>query len=315
MLKKTNKRPVAGEIPAAWTPALKRLVDRCREQVDGALQTGLRDPNRYTHEVYRAMRYSLTAGGKRLRPVLCLLACRLLSGRAAAALPVACALEYIHTYSLIHDDLPALDNDDFRRGKPSCHKKFGEATAILAGDALLTEAFTLLSRPDLLRRIDPLRRLRVIEEISRAAGLGGMIGGQEADIRGEGMKVSLAYVNSLHARKTGALISAALVCGGLVGGGEAGPLKILRRFGERIGLAFQIQDDLLNIEGQPGLTGKAVGTDALRRKATYPALIGLEASRKTAGRLVAEAVSLLAPFGAQAGPLAAVSYYMITRNR
>jgi geranylgeranyl diphosphate synthase type II len=261
------------------------------------------------------MRYSLTAGGKRLRPVLCLLACRLFSGRAAAALPVACALEYIHTYSLIHDDLPALDNDDFRRGRPSCHKKFGEATAILAGDALLTEAFALLSRRDRLRSVDPVRRLRVIEEISQAAGLGGMIGGQEADIRGEGKKVPLAYVNYLHTRKTGALITAAVVCGGLIGGGAPQDLNTLRQFGTRIGLAFQIQDDLLNVEGQSVQTGKATGTDVLRGKATYPALIGLEKSRRTARDLVAEAVALLAPFGSKAGPLAAVSHYIVARNR
>jgi geranylgeranyl diphosphate synthase type II len=315
MMTTTDRRTATEAAAAVWTPAQKRLVTRCREQVNEALQANLQDPNRYTHAVYRAMRYSLTAGGKRLRPVLCLLACRLLSGRTAAALPVACALEYIHTYSLIHDDLPALDNDDFRRGKPSCHKKFGEATAILAGDALLTEAFALLSRPDRRRPPDPSRRLLIIGEISRAAGLGGMIGGQEADIRGEGKKVSLAYVKALHARKTGALITAALVCGGLAGGGDAKTLQTLRQFGNRIGLAFQIQDDLLNIEGRSELTGKATGTDALRQKATYPALIGLEGSRRTAGRLVAEAVALLEPFGSRGRPLAAVGYYIIARNR
>ncbi len=198
---------------------------------------------------------------------------------------------------------------------PVVIKKFGEATAILAGDALLTEAFALLSRPDRLGRVDPVRRLRVIGEISRAAGLGGMIGGQEADIRGEGQRVSLAYVNSLHARKTGALITAALVCGGLAGGGDEAALKTLGQFGNRIGLAFQIQDDLLNIEGQPLLTGKSTGTDALRGKATYPALIGLEESRKTARRLVTEAAALLLPFGAKGRPLAALSQYIVARNR
>lgn len=314
MRKATSPSP-AGEMTACWPAALQGLVTRYRERVERALQANLQDPNRYTHEVYRAMRYSLTAGGKRLRPLLCLLACRLVAGRTAPALPVACALEYIHTYSLIHDDLPALDNDDFRRGKPSCHKKFGVATAILAGDALLTEAFALLSRPDRLCRVDPVRRLRVIEEISRAAGLGGMIGGQEADIRGEGQRVSLAYVNSLHARKTGALITAALVCGGLAGGGDEAALKTLRQFGNRIGLAFQIQDDLLNIEGQSLLTGKSTGTDALRGKATYPALVGLEESRKTARRLVTEAAALLLPFGAKGRPLAALGQYIVARNR
>lgn len=297
-----------------FSPTLDRRLNGYRRQIDQALIDHLGDPNPYTHRVFQAMRYSLVAGGKRLRPILCLLACRLAGGRAARALPVACAVEYIHTYSLIHDDLPALDNDDFRRGKPSCHKKFGEATAILAGDSLLTEAFSVLSRRDLLRGVDPIRRLKLIEEISRAAGLAGMIGGQEADLFGERKRVSLNFVTYLHTQKTGALITAALVGGGLVGGGEKKLLQDLRQFGRQIGLAFQIQDDLLNVIGKSRLTGKGTGTDARRSKATYPAKIGVERSRQRARELIEAACRQLAPWGPKTEPLAAVSHYIISRD-
>ncbi|HSO71600.1 MAG TPA: farnesyl diphosphate synthase, partial [Thermodesulfobacteriota bacterium] len=235
--------------------------------------------------------------------------------RTIQALPVACALEYIHTYSLVHDDLPALDNDDFRRGRPSCHKKFGEATAILAGDALLTEAFSLLSSPLYLKAVSPEIRLRLIREIALASGLAGMIGGQEADLAGEKKKVSLAYLQDLHQKKTGTLIAAALIGGGLIGGADPETLRILRRFGLRIGLAFQIRDDLLNVEGQFRVTGKTSGTDAQRNKATYPAKVGVGASRETARGLVEQAVETLRPFGRKARPLAEIGYYMISRNR
>jgi geranylgeranyl diphosphate synthase type II len=237
------------------------------------------------------------------------------NGRTNRALPAACALEFIHTYSLIHDDLPALDNDDFRRGRPSCHKKFGEATAILAGDALLTEAFSLLSSPWPMRNIPPGTRLEVIREVALAAGLAGMIGGQEADLEGERKKVSLAYLQDLHQKKTAALIAASLVGGGLIGGASPETLRTLRTFGLKIGLAFQIRDDLLNVEGLFRVTGKASGTDAERRKATYPAKLGVGVSRETAQGLVEQALETLRPFGRKAQPLAELGYYMISRNR
>ena len=297
------------------SPAVSRLLGDYRERINRALRKNLTDPNRFTHRVFQAMEYSLFAGGKRLRPILCLLACRLVQGRTIQALPVACALEYIHTYSLVHDDLPALDNDDFRRGRPSCHKKFGEATAILAGDALLTEAFSLLSSPLYLKAVSPEIRLRLIREIALASGLAGMIGGQEADLAGEKKKVSLAYLQDLHQKKTGTLIAAALIGGGLIGGADPETLRILRRFGLRIGLAFQIRDDLLNVEGQFRVTGKTSGTDAQRNKATYPAKVGVGASRETARGLVEQAVETLRPFGRKARPLAEIGYYMISRNR
>ncbi len=297
------------------SPALSRLLGDYRERINQALRKNLTDPNRFTHRVFQAMEYSLFAGGKRLRPILCLLACRLVQGRTFQALPFACALEYIHTYSLIHDDLPALDNDDFRRGRPSCHKKFGEATAILAGDALLTEAFSLLSSPRHLKTVSPEIRLQLIREIALASGLAGMIGGQEADLAGEKKKVSLAYLQDLHQKKTGTLIAASLVGGGLIGGADPETLRTLRDFGLSIGLAFQIRDDLLNVEGQFRVTGKASGTDAQRSKATYPAKVGVGASRETARGLVEQAVETLRPFGRRARPLAEMGYYMISRNR
>jgi len=297
------------------SPAVGRLLGDYRERINQALRKNLKDPNRFTHRVFRAMEYSLFAGGKRLRPILCLLACRLVQGRVIQALPFACALEYIHTYSLIHDDLPALDNDDFRRGRPSCHKKFGEATAILAGDALLTEAFSLLSSPRHLKAVSPEIRLQLIREIALASGLAGMIGGQEADLAGEKKKVSLAYLQDLHQKKTGTMIAASLVGGGLVGGADPETLRTLRHFGLSIGLAFQIRDDLLNVEGQFRITGKASGTDAQRNKATYPAKVGVGASRETARNLVEQAVETLRPFGRKARPLAEMGYYMISRNR
>ncbi len=297
------------------SPAVSRLLDDYRERINLALRRNLTDPNRFTHRVFKATEYSLFSGGKRLRPILCLLACRLVKGRTVQALPFACALEYIHTYSLIHDDLPALDNDDFRRGRPSCHRKFGEATAILAGDALLTEAFSLLSSPRHLKAVSPEIRLQLIREIALASGLSGMIGGQEADLAGEKKKVSLAYLQDLHQKKTGALITASLVGGGLIGGADSETLKRLRQFGLRIGLAFQIRDDLLNVEGLFQVTGKVSGTDAQRNKATYPAKVGVGVSRETARSLVEQAVETLRPFGRKARPLAEIGYYIISRNR
>jgi len=297
------------------SPAVSRLLGDYRERINLALRKNLTDPNRFSHRVFQAMEYSLFAGGKRLRPILCLLACRLVEGRTIQALPVACALEYIHTYSLIHDDLPALDNDAFRRGRPSCHKQFGEATAILAGDALLTEAFSLLSSPRQLKAVSPEIRLQLIREISLASGLAGMIGGQEADLAAEKKKVSLSYLQDLHQKKTGTLIAASLVGGGLIGGADPETLRTLRNFGLRIGLAFQIRDDLLNVEGLFRITGKASGTDAQRNKATYPAKVGVRVSREMARGLVEQAVETLRPFGRKARPLVEMGTYMISRNR
>lgn len=261
------------------------------------------------------MAYSLFAGGKRIRPILCLMACRAVGGRMTMALPAACALEYLHTYSLIHDDLPALDNDDYRRGRLSCHKKFGEATAILAGDALLTEAFVLLSCREAMGKVQPRIQVQVIQEIAGAAGIQGMVAGQEADLEGEKKKVSMPFLQYIHDHKTGALIKASLVCGGLIGEGTNAEIRSLKKFGEKIGLVFQIKDDLLNVEGQAKLMGKKTGTDEKKSKATFPVLMGMEQSRTLSQELVKEAGQLLKAFGKKADPLKAIGEYILFRDR
>jgi geranylgeranyl diphosphate synthase, type II len=294
---------------------LAKELKKFQELVDEGLRVYLPQPEIYAYLVRKAMEYSLLAGGKRIRPILCLMACNAVGGRAIKALPAACALEYIHTYSLIHDDLPAIDNDDYRRGGLSCHKKFGEATAILAGDALLTEAFSLLSRKGVLTRIPAETRLQVIQEMARASGMQGMVAGQEADLAAEKKKVSLDWLRFIHQHKTGALITASLVCGGLIGGGTAGEIRALRKFGEKIGLAFQIKDDLLNVEGQAQVMGKETGTDEKRAKATYPHLVGLEQSKILGQGLLVEAIRAIRIFGNKALSLAQIGTFILSREK
>lgn len=295
-------------------PLLEEL-NKFQSLVDGGLRSYFPPAADYTHRVRKAMEYSLFAGGKRIRPILCLLACKAVGGRIIKALPAACALEYIHTYSLIHDDLPALDNDDYRRGLLSCHKKFGEATAILAGDALLTEAFSLLSDPEVMKKVQARTRIQLIREIAGAAGILGMVAGQEADLEAEKKKVSLDYLRYIHNHKTGAMIMASLVCGGLIGEGSPGEIRALRRFGEKIGLAFQIKDDMLNVEGQAKVMGKKTGTDAKKSKATYPEMMGIEKSRTLAQELLNEAIEALRILGKGAGPLMAIGAYILSRDK
>jgi geranylgeranyl diphosphate synthase, type II len=283
--------------------------------VDEALRFYFPPAGPYCHKVRKAMEYSLFAGGKRIRPILCLLACEAVGGRMNRALPTACALEYIHTYSLIHDDLPALDNDDYRRGHLSCHRKFGESTAILAGDALLTESFFLLSRQSVMKKIPARTRILIIQEIAGAAGIQGMIAGQEADLEAEKKKVSLAFLQYIHTHKTGALIKASLVCGGLIGDGTTGEIRSLRRFGEKIGLVFQIKDDLLNVEGTAKIMGKKTGTDEEKAKATFPVILGMEQSKSLGQELLNEAQKALRIFGKDAGPLGEIGAYILSRDR
>jgi len=259
-----------------------------------------------------AMRYSLMAGGKRLRPNLCLAASDAVDGNPEAVTPVACALEMIHTYSLIHDDLPAMDDDELRRGKPTCHLAFDEATAILAGDALLTLAFQVLASMKLKR---PEQALEVIRLIASAAGPFGMVQGQMLDMQSEGQTLTCAELQNLHALKTGAMIEAALVSGAIAGGGNNAQVDAIRDYGQAIGLAFQVVDDILNVEGDPAVMGKAVGTDRVRRKNCYPALLGLEKSREFAQNLVRKAIAALAGFGFEAEALRAIAYYIIERKK
>lgn len=266
--------------------------------------------------IFDATNYSLFAGGKRFRPVLCIAAWEALGGGEEDdnILPAACALEMIHTYSLIHDDLPAMDNDDLRRGVPTSHRVFGEDIAILAGDALLTEAFELLSRPDLMGGIAPATRLQVINIIAVAAGMNGLIGGQVLDLKSEGKTIELAALQQMHSLKTGALITASLKVGGLLAGGDEAALEALGSFGRKIGLTFQIADDLLNIEGDITLMGKNTGSDASRGKATFPALLGCEESRKLAFRLTEEAIASLDGFDRKVDPLRKLAGFIIERK-
>lgn len=259
-----------------------------------------------------AMRYSLMGGGKRIRPNLCIAAAEAVGGEADHALATACALEMIHTYSLIHDDLPAMDDDDLRRGRPTCHKAFDEATAVLAGDALLTLAFEVLAG---MEAISPQVRLEVIRRVAAAAGFRGMVLGQMLDIGSEGRRLGVEEVEFLHGRKTGDMIRAALVSGALIAGGSAEQVRRIEAYGRAVGLAFQVIDDILNVEGDPAVMGKAAGTDKLRRKNSYPELLGLAKSKEFAQNLKVEAVAALAEFGTRANPLRAIAAYIVERKK
>lgn len=292
---------------AEYLEARRRLVE---EALDRYLPSETTEPAL----IHRAMRYSVFGGGKRLRPVLVLAAAEAVGGATEPLLPVAAALELIHTYSLVHDDLPAMDDDDFRRGRPTSHRVFGEAVAILAGDGLLTEAFGLLTGPECASRHDPRRLLTVTQEIAAAAGSRGMVGGQTLDIASEGQKVDAAHLESLHRHKTGALIRAALRAGALLAGATPGQLEAVTAYGEAVGLAFQIADDILNVEGEATNTGKAVGSDAARGKATYPAVHGLQEAKARAAGLVAEALRALEPLDQRADPLRGIARFIVERR-
>jgi geranylgeranyl diphosphate synthase type II len=262
----------------------------------------------------KAMRYSLFAGGKRIRPILALAAAEALHAETDPLLPVACALECIHTYSLIHDDLPAMDNDDLRRGKPTCHVVFGEAAAILAGDGLLSFAFELLSHPDARQSISPEDQLRMIRLIAHAIGPVGMVGGQSLDLAAEGQTIPFEQLRLIHGYKTGALITASVQAGAIFGRGDEKQFAALSRYGIQIGLAFQIVDDLLDVEGSTEDLGKTAGADAQRNKATYPAFFGVAKTKIMAKEAVDEAVAALEVFDAQAEPLRALARYIYERN-
>ena len=260
--------------------------------------------------------YAIMAGGKRVRPILCLAASSAVSGEYDNALPAACALEMIHTYSLIHDDLPALDDDALRRGQPTCHIKFNEATAILTGDALLNMAFEVLSEAGLSSPVDQAYCwLKVLSTISRAAGCRGMIEGQARDIAYEGVQLEHDQLQSLHKLKTGALIRAAVQSGAILGQGSETQINDLLSYAEAIGLAFQVVDDVLNVKGDPEILGKATGTDQAREKNTYPALLGLAQSEQYARALIDRALQAIASFDNKADPLRAIARYIIERNR
>ena len=264
-------------------------------------------------QLHRAMRYSLLAGGKRLRPALVLAAGEAFGADTDDLMPAACAIEMIHTYSLIHDDLPAMDNDDLRRGRPTCHKAFGEAVAILAGDALLTQAFRVLAA-DAPKR-DAERQVRVIREVATAAGtVEALIGGQMADIESEGEKVDGSALEYIHRSKTGAMIAASVVVGGIVAGANGDQIEKLRAYGECIGLAFQIADDILDVTSTSEQLGKTPGKDQAANKATYPAIHGIAASQTRARELVEEAVEIVSSLGLKTQVLEEIARFIIARS-
>jgi len=292
--------------------SLEEYLKAKKDVVDRALDQYLPGQDGDASEICEAMRYTLFAGGKRLRPVLCMASAEAVGGSAQLALPVACAIEMIQTYSLIHDDLPAMDNDDYRRGKPSNHKVFGEGIAVLAGDALLTEAFCLLSGNH--PQISPEAGLSIIHEIATAAGFHGMVGGQVADLRAEGKEVDMEQVQYIHTHKTQALITVSIRAGALTAGAGEDDLLALSQYGQKMGLAFQIADDILDIESSREVLGKDAGSDEGRGKATYPALIGLEESREETRRLVDGALSEIDRFGEKADPLRMIARFVAERK-
>ena len=290
-----------------FTAYLVKARDRVEEALDAAL-----GPERPDH-LREAMRYSLLAGGKRLRPILCLAACELTGESSENALPTAVAIEMIHTMSLIHDDLPAMDNDDLRRGRPTNHMVYGDAIAILAGDALLTRAFEMVS----LRSPNvPFERLlKVVGELSLVAGAPGLVGGQVEDLECEGKEVDLETLEFIHIHKTGALLRASVVCGAMIGGADETLLSALRTYANGIGLAFQIIDDILDLTASSDVLGKTAGKDLIADKTTYPKLLGLDESRKRAKDLIANSKEVIGPWKNKAFPLLALADYIIDRDR
>jgi len=290
---------------------LKSYLEARRLAVEEALEAALPAEDGLDARVVEAMRYSLFAGGKRLRPVLCLAAAEAVGGDLHNAMPAACALEMIHTYSLIHDDLPAMDDDDLRRGIPTNHKVFGEAIAILAGDGLLTEAFTLLGN---CPSLSADRVVRLVAVIGAAAGHRGMVGGQVVDMLWQNRTADISVVRYMHGKKTAALIAASTQAGALAGGGSSDQVERLGRYGRAVGLAFQIVDDILDIQGDAALLGKKTGVDLARGKATYPAAVGLEQAEKDSRALISKALEALAEFDHRAEPLRGLAGYIVARK-
>jgi geranylgeranyl diphosphate synthase type II len=290
---------------------LDRYLDAQRRHIDRALRRCVQPPA--SDPLGKAMRYGLLMGGKRLRPVLTLAACECVGGDAARALPFACAIEMVHAYSLMHDDLPAMDDDDLRRGQPTTHVVFGEAMAILAGDALLTDAFAIAIRGAAAAGVNPSATLTLVTELAEAAGSSGMVSGQVRDMEAERKRPGLRAVETTHRRKTGALLRYAVRSGAIAGRARPAAVSALTRYAEDVGLAFQIVDDLLDASATTAVTGKRVGRDAERRKTTFPEILGTSRSRQRAQALVESAVAALHRFDDRAEPLRAIARHILDR--
>ena len=298
------------------------LAERAK-LVNEALEKLLPPADAYPPPIHQAVRYSVFAGGKRLRPILVMAGAEAVGGRIAAVMPAACAIELLHTYSLVHDDLPAMDDDDLRRGQPTCHKVFGEAIAVLAGDAMLTACFGILTQLSQDTGIPPELVVKVTGELAEAAGANGLIGGQVADLTAAGSAaggtvngtVNEAILRYIHAHKTGALIKASVRTGAILAGASAEQLAQLTAYAEDLGLAFQIVDDILDVVGDEQVIGKPVGSDQRNQKVTYPALFGLEASRQKAAAAAARALSSLEGLGAEADFLRRLIHFIINRDQ
>lgn len=319
--KEKAKRDVSARLATSDTtcPALDAAVamnlpaffEEDLQMVDAALQRMLPATSMPPRSIHEAMRYSVFAGGKRIRPILCLETARIFGSNVEGALHPGCAIEFIHTYSLIHDDLPALDNDDLRRGKPTCHRKFGEAIAILAGDALLTLAFETIGAAP----VDSVLRVKMLTEIATSAGtVNGMVGGQVADLEAEGKGVGQEALEYIHRSKTAALIRASVTAGAICAGAGDGDVARLRHFGETIGWAFQVTDDILDVEESSAALGKTAGKDIAQQKATYPSVYGLERSHAIANELSSQAIVDLAPYGESAARLREIAEFLVHRR-
>ena len=290
---------------------LPAFFDEDLQLVDAALQRLLPAAGTPPTSIHEAMRYSVFAGGKRIRPILCLEAARIFAPDATSSLHPGCAIEFIHTYSLIHDDLPALDNDDLRRGKPTCHKKFGEAIAILAGDALLTLAFETIAAT----LVSPDLRVKMLTEVAVSAGtVNGMVGGQVADLEAEGKGAGPETLEYIHRSKTAALIRASVTAGAICAGAPDEDVRRLRHFGETIGWAFQVTDDILDVEESSAALGKTAGKDIAQQKATYPSVFGLERSHQIANDLATQAINDLAPYANRADRLRQIAHFLVHRR-
>jgi geranylgeranyl diphosphate synthase, type II len=295
---------------------IEKYLDQKRQLVDRYLEAHLPPVGTTPAVLHESIRYSLLAGGKRIRPILTIAAAEAIGPPLASMLPVACAFEFIHTYSLIHDDLPAMDNDDFRRGKPTNHKVYGDGMAILAGDGLQTMAFEWCSRADLVTDLDPRCQVQIIAELALGSGNDGMVGGQVLDIQAENQQeVSLEELRNIHAHKTGKLIRASVRAGALLSGANMTQFDLLTGYAEDIGLAFQIADDVLNVTGTREELGKDANTDADRGKQTYPSFYGLEGAKKLAQECADRATGRLASFDDKADPLRGIAQYIVSRRK